>query len=95
MPVSRTLIRNAALGALLAGGALAVSATTASADVACNRFGECWTVHERYTTYPANLGIQFYDDAWRDAHRHGHYHWRKDRDDAHGYSWHGHWRDFR
>ena len=94
MPVSRTLIRNTVLGALLAGGTLAATATTASADVACNRFGECWRVHERYTTYPPNLRVRFYDDAWRDAHRR-HYHWRADRDDDHGYYYRGVWRPFR
>jgi hypothetical protein len=96
MPVSRTLIRNTVLGALVATGALAASATAASADVVCNRFGECWRVHERYTNYPRNLGARFYDDAWWTRHQHNRrYHWREDRQDSRGYWRHNEWRSFR
>ena len=94
MPVSKSLMRKTVLG-LLAGGALVAGAGAASADVACNRFGECWTVHERYTTYPHNLGVRFHDDAWRAAHQSHRYHWRADRDDDHGYYHRGAWRPFR
>jgi hypothetical protein len=92
----KTLHKALAAGALigsLAAGALALSATSASADVACNRYGECWRVTQRYTTYPSNLRVTFHDDAWREAHRR-HYHWRHDRDDDHGYYSHGRWRTF-
>jgi len=90
----KTYLAGGVLVASLAGGALALSATSASADVACNRWGDCWHVRERYTTYPATLGIQFYDDDWRRHHRHG-YHWRRDRDDDdRGYYDHGRWRMF-
>lgn len=92
----KTLTKTLALGALAAsaGGALALSATAASADIACNRYGECWRVTERYTTYPPRLGVRFHDDAWRERHRHGHYRWRSDRDDDHGYYYRGEWRSF-
>lgn len=83
-----------ALIASVAGGVLAASASVASADVACNRFGECWHVTTRYTTYPDTLGVVFHDDAWRAAHRHGHWHWRDDRPDDHGYYLHGVWTPF-
>ena len=83
-----------ALVAAVAGGAIALSATSASADVACNRYGECWRVAQRYTTYPSNLGVTFHDDAWREQNRHGHYRWRKDRTDDQGYYSRGHWRRF-
>lgn len=83
----KTALAAAAAVATLAG------ATAASADVACNRYGECWRVRERYTTYPTNLGVRFYDDAWAAAHRRG-YHWRRDRDDDHGYWYHNRWRAF-
>ena len=82
-----------ALAATVAGGALALSAAPASAEVACNRYGECWHVSQRYTTYPSALGMIFHDDAWRDANRRG-YHWRKDRHDDRGYYSRGHWRHF-
>jgi hypothetical protein len=93
----KNLKKTLAAGALIAavsGGALALSATSASADVACNRYGECWRVTQRYTTYPSNLGVTFHDDAWREQNRHGRYHWRKDRSDDQGYYSHGHWRRF-
>jgi hypothetical protein len=83
-----------ALVATVAGGAMALSATSASADVACNRYGECWRVTQRYATYPRNLGVTFHDDAWREQNRHGRYHWRRDRTDDQGYYSRGHWRRF-
>ena len=72
-----------AVGALVTG--LALSATAANADVACNRFGECWHVHDRLA-YPAELGVTWHPDNWRSRH----YHWRHDRFD-HGYYRNGVW----
>jgi hydroxyethylthiazole kinase-like sugar kinase family protein len=93
----KNLNKTLAAGALFAavtGSALALSATSASADVACNRYGECWRVAQRYTAYPSNLGVTFHDDAWRAQNRNGHYRWRKDRTDDQGYYSRGHWRRF-
>ena len=90
----KSALASGALVATLALGAVAATASTASADVACNRWGECWTVRDHYTTYPRSLGVIFHDEAWRAAHRSGRYHWRKDRDDDHGYYSHGRWRRF-
>jgi hypothetical protein len=92
----RTSLRTGALALVLAGGALALTAGIASADVACNSYGECWHVKERpaVTLYPPQIGIQFYGDDWRKAHeRDEHYHWMKDRDDR-GYYSHGEWHAF-
>jgi len=72
-----------ALGVMAAG--LALTATTASADVACNRWGECWHVHDRLT-YPGELGIVWHPDNWHAKHLH----WRHDRFD-HGYYRNGVW----
>jgi hypothetical protein len=69
----KSVLAKSALIVTVACGILAASATVASADVACNRWGECWTVRDHYTTYPATLGVTFHDDAWREAHRTGHY----------------------
>ena len=82
-----------ALIASVAVGALAVTAAAASADVACNRAGECWHVRDHYTNYPANLGVVFHEETWAATHRH-HYHWRADRPDDHGYYDHGVWHPF-
>ena len=93
----KTLGKTLAAGALMAsvvGGAFALSASPASADVACNRYGECWRVSRHYTTYPNSLRAMFHDDDWRKAHQHGRYHWRRDRDNDNGYWMHGRWHDF-
>jgi len=89
-------LRTGAVATMLAAGAMVLSAGVASADVACNSYGECWHVQERpaITVYPPGLGIQFYNDDWRRAHEHdAHYHWMRDRDD-HGYYSHGEWHAF-
>jgi hypothetical protein len=83
-----------ALIATVAVGALVVTTTVASADVVCNRAGECWHVKDRYTNYPPNLGITFHDEAWAAQHRDHRYHWRADRPDDHGYYSHGVWHPF-
>ena len=70
-----TLLKSALKGALVAamsGGALIATATTASADVACNGRGECWHVHDRLA-YPAGVGITFHDDRWGYGHHHGYH----------------------
>jgi hypothetical protein len=80
------------LTAVAAGGLAAMSASPASAHVACNRAGECWHVNDRYN-YPARLGIVIHPDDWRDHHR-GAYRWREVHGNDHGYYDHGHWRGF-
>ncbi|HEY2751618.1 hypothetical protein [Phenylobacterium sp.] len=94
MTTLNKLLATGTLIATVAGGALAVSAVPASADVVCNRYNECWRVNQRYTTYPPHLGVTFHDDAWREQNKHAHYHWRKDRDDDRGYYSHGSWHSF-
>ena len=77
-----------ALGAAVIAGSLA-AASAASADVVCNRWGDCWRVRDRLD-YPANAGVSFHDDAWAAAHRTGHWRWRTDRSDR-GYYRNGVW----
>ncbi len=86
--IQRPLI--AALGALVALSGGLAAATSAGAAVVCNRYNECWHVHDRLT-YPSGVGITFYDDTWTfpDAT----YHWLGDRDDR-GYWAHGRWHRF-
>jgi len=86
-----TLVKGALIAAVAA-GTLAATATTASAYVACNRFGECWRVHDRYTNYPTGVGIIIHQDNWRWG-RHDHYRWRHDRD-GRGYYRNGAWFNF-
>ncbi len=90
--IKAALVKGVVLAAF-AGGVLAASA--ASADVACNRYGECWKVKDHYANYPAELGVVFHDDAWYATNRHDrHWHFRHDRDDDHGYYAHGSWHRF-
>jgi hypothetical protein len=83
------LVKSALIG-LGAASVIAATASTASAYVACNRFGECWRVYNHYD-YPTTLGIVIHDDDWWAGHPAGHWHWRGPRDD-HGYYDHGAWR---
>lgn len=74
--------RNSALArsALIAAAAvatLAATATAAQADVACNRWGDCWRVRD-HLAYPAGVGVIYHDDAWAAAHPHGRWHLRAD-----------------
>ena len=89
------------LGSVLAilGGSLAIP-TMASADtvtktyVACNQYGECWRVHERYA-YPSSEQIVVHDSDWYDAHQSDeHVRWLNAPTDDRGWyerdgNWHG------
>ena len=61
--------------------------------VACNQYGDCWRVHNRYA-YGADAPITYYSADWYDAHRNDeHVHWRADPDNDRGYydrsgAWH-------
>ncbi|HVM99285.1 MAG TPA: hypothetical protein VMT68_03640 [Caulobacteraceae bacterium] len=85
------LLKGAVLGAI-AGGALAATATSASAYVACNGAGECWRVRERYA-YPPDAGVVFHNDYWAYHHHNYHWRWRHDRFDR-GYYRNGVWITF-
>ena len=83
-----------AFAAAVAAGALAAGTTAASADVACNRYNECWHVKDHYTNYPTTLGVVIHDEAWRTAHADRRWHYRNDRPDDHGYYSRGRWHAF-
>ncbi len=85
----KNVLMTGALGAVAAAGLLA-SATSASAYIACNRFHQCWHVHNRYN-YPATVGITLHPNTWR--WNGSGYRWTRDRDDR-GYWYHGGWRRF-
>jgi hypothetical protein len=82
--MSDKLLIQGALAGLLGAGAIVATATPASAYIVCNRYGDCWHVHERYT-YRPTWGITVHNDnwRWRDAR---HYRWREH--DGRGY-WRG------
>ncbi|HUO91285.1 MAG TPA: hypothetical protein VMU22_00100 [Rhizomicrobium sp.] len=66
----KTIIKLAS-AALLGVAAAAITATSASAWIACNREGECWHVHNRYA-YRAEYGVVIHPDNWR-WRRHEHF----------------------
>jgi hypothetical protein len=76
-------IITAALGAV---SVLVITAGSASADIVCNREGDCWHVREARHFRPEH-GVIVHPDNWRWAeHEHGKYRWREH--DGRGY-----WRD--
>ncbi len=66
----------AGVAAAMGLGLVAMSASSASAEVVCNAAGDCWRVNRHYE-YQPTFGVTVYDDAWYRAHRHDrNYHWR-------------------
>ncbi|HEY1752397.1 MAG TPA: hypothetical protein VGG29_14145 [Caulobacteraceae bacterium] len=84
----KTALATGAAVAVLAGGALALG-PSASADVACNRWGECWHVHDRLA-YPGGVGIVWHSDAWAARHHAGRWRLRQDAS-GRGYYRNGMW----
>ena len=79
------LLKKAALGTALGVGVLALSAASASAEIACSR-NACWHVKERYE-YPPEARVIIHPDDWR-WRGHEHYLWRE-------HEGRGYWRDGR
>jgi hypothetical protein len=69
--------------ALLGAGMLALTATTASAEIVCNGDGDCWHVKE-HRVYEPGLNLSVHPDNWKwDGN--GHHRW-------HEHEGHGYWR---
>ena len=96
MKTAKPMLLKSALAAAVALGTLAASTARADNYVACNGWGECWTVHDRYTDYPPDVRVVIHDDAWRAAHEHDeHFRWLNDQADDHGwYDRDGNWHPF-
>ena len=91
MPRLKNVLATGSLTALFVAGGMLAATQVASAEIACNSAGECWTVNHHYE-YPAEVGIHIYGNDWRRAHEHDtHFRWMKDRDDDRGYYSHGEW----
>jgi hypothetical protein len=88
----------AASSFLAAVGGSAMMPTVANADqvertyVACNQYGDCWRVHQRYA-YGPDAPIIYYNSDWYDAHRSDtRVHWLPDPENDRGYyARGGHW----
>lgn len=86
----KIILAAAALASVVAGAAVSLSATPASAYVACNRWGECWHVEHRYR-YDPGLGVVHHPDHWYFHQRWDNdHHWR-DYHDGRGYYRDGAW----
>jgi hypothetical protein len=70
--------------------ALALTATAASAEIACNREGDCWHVKARYEYHP-DFGVTVHPDNWKWADR-DKYRWREH--EGRGYWRQGVWVEF-
>ncbi len=91
----RNITARGALAFLIGAGSVAAGSSGASADVVCNRFGDCWHTRHHYH-FPVRLGVRFYSDGWQRGHNweHDRYrHWRGDRDER-GYWRNGVWINF-
>jgi hypothetical protein len=87
-------------GALSGIAAIFLAAQSTNAEtktyVVCNRWNECWRIHEHYTNFPADAQIIYRDDAWWEQHEHDPQ-WRElpDPSDDHGwYDQNGVWHPF-
>jgi hypothetical protein len=85
----RDYLKLAAAGAIAA-CAFAVTATSASAAIACNREGECWHVRGHYE-YRPEFGVVIHPDNWR-WRRHERFTWREH--EGRGYWRNGIWVEF-
>jgi hypothetical protein len=99
MTLSKSALAKGAIAGLVAAVSIAGStAAAAKTYVVCNRWDECWRVHEHYTTYPSDVRIVYHDDAWWAAHEHDkdwHYRLLTDPSDDHGwYDKDGVWHPF-
>lgn len=86
MRASKSTLVKSALVAAVAAGALAATSVSAATTVVCNRWNECWKVHEKYTFYPPDFRIVYHDDAWYGANeKDARWHWLKDPDNDKGW----------
>jgi hypothetical protein len=85
-------MKNLYKGIAVAACALAFTATTASAEIVCNRDGDCWHVKHRHH-YRPEFGLVIHPDGWRwRDHDRGKYHWREH--EGRGYWRNGVWIQF-
>jgi hypothetical protein len=78
------LVGTIAAAALLSAATFAITTTSASAAIVCNREGYCWHVKHPYA-YRPEFGIVVHEDGWRWGHDE-HFKWRE----HHG---RGYWRN--
>jgi hypothetical protein len=70
---------------LVSAAALALAATNASAEIACNDEGECWHIKGKADFYKPEHGVHIHPDSWKWGEKE-HFKWREH--EGHGY-WKG------
>jgi hypothetical protein len=83
-------LATAGIAALLGAGAIVATSAPASAEIVCNRHGDCWHVRDRYD-YRPEFGVVVHPDNWRWRGR-DHYRWREH--EGRGYWRNGIWLSF-
>ena len=83
-------MRSLTTAVLGAACALALTATTASADIVCNREGDCWHVKVKHP-YRGEWGLVIHPDNWKWTAREK-YRWREH--EGRGYWSKGIWIEF-
>ena len=76
----------AAVAAAVGVTALTISSVGASADIVCNRDGDCWHVKHRYVYHP-EWGLVVHPNGWRWG-PHERFRWREPVREERGY-WRG------
>lgn len=89
----KTLLAATALATAIAGAAVSLSATPASAYVVCNRAGECWHTERRYA-YGPDVGAVYHPDHWYFHQRWDNDHRWRDYHEGRGYYREGVWIPF-
>ncbi|HXS08269.1 MAG TPA: hypothetical protein VN723_15870 [Rhizomicrobium sp.] len=77
-------LATAGVTAAIGAAAIVASSAPASAEVVCNRHGDCWHVRDHYD-YRPEFGVVVHPDGWRWG-RHSRFHWRE-------HEGRGYWRD--
>src|SRR5579871_5442952 len=83
-------LATAGVAAVMGAATLAVTSVPASAEIICNRRGDCWHAREHYD-YRPEFGITVHPDDWS-WRRHEHYRWREH--EGRGYWRNGVWLTF-
>ena len=84
------LLATAGAAAVLGAAAIVASSAPASAEIVCNRHGDCWHVRDHYD-YRPEFGLVVHPDDWR-WRRHEHFRWREH--EGRGYWRNGVWLSF-
>jgi hypothetical protein len=87
-------MKNITIALFAACAGLAMTATTASAEIVCNDEGDCWHVKTRHE-YKPEFGVRIYADDWKWGDNESKkYRWREHDGDGRGYYRKGVWIDF-